>query len=197
MTSRNTREALLNAGLELFLEGGYDFAGTHAILARAQAPRGSFYHHFEHKEAFALAVAEHYYALHLPVLDRLLSDETHAPLTRLRRYFEAMQKEYRHGGWAGGCLLGMLGQELADRDPGARDVLATLFGRWRHRIAACVREARDRGELEADVDCDELAGFLLDGWEGALIRMKLKKSGAPLEAFIRVTFDRVLAPRGG
>ena len=142
-------------------------------------------------------MAEYYYEQHLPVLDRLLSDETRSPLTRLRRYFEALMKEYRQGGWAGGCLLGMLGQELADRDAGARDVLAKLFGRWRQRLAACLREARDQGELEADAECDELAGFLLDGWEGALIRMKLKKSGAPLEEFIRVAFDRVLAARVG
>lgn len=196
MTPRNTREALLKAGLELFLEGGYDFAGTNAILSRAAVPRGSFYHHFEHKEAFALAVAEYYYEQHLPMLDRVLCDETRSPLARLRRYFEGLQHEYRQGGWAGGCLLGMLGQELGDRDPKAREVLANLFGRWRHRIAACVREARDLGELDAAADCDELAGFLLDGWEGALIRMKLKKSGAPLEAFIRVAFERVLASPG-
>lgn len=195
MTLRDTREALLAAGLELFLEGGYDFVGTNAILARARAPRGSFYHHFEDKQAFAVAVAEAYYERHLPVLDRALSDETRPPLARLRRYFEALVRDYRKGSWSGGCLLGMFGQELADRDAPMRDTLARLFGRWRHRIAACLREARDVGELDASADCDELAGFVLDGWEGALMQMKLRKTGAPLEAFLRVAFERVLVPR--
>jgi TetR/AcrR family transcriptional repressor of nem operon len=192
VSERDTREALLLAGVELFIEGGYDFVGTNAILAKADAPRGSFYHHFENKQAFALAVAEYYYESHLPALDRAFGDEAHPPLARLRRYFAALKSDFARSGWSGGCLLGMLGQELADRDGEARDALSHLFGRWRHRIADCLREARDRGELARAADCDELAAFVLDAWEGALMQMKLKKSGAPLDGFLRVVFEQLL-----
>ncbi len=195
MTTRPTREALLSAGVELFLEGGYDFVGTNAILARAKVPRGSFYHHFVDKEAFALAVAEYYYEAHLPALDRALGDDDRPPVERLRRYFEALARDFARHGHTGGCLLGMFGQELADRSPAAREALARLFGRWRHRIADCLREARERGELAAPLDSDETAGFLLDAWEGALMQMKLRRSGAPLAGFLRVVF-RQLLPSG-
>lgn len=194
MTTRDTREALLIAGMELFLEGGYDFVGTNAILARADAPRGSFYHHFADKQAFALAVAEYYYERHLPTLDRALANESGPPLDRLRRYFEALARDFARAGHTGGCLLGLLGQELSGRSPEARDALSRLFGRWRHRIADCLREARERGELSDSVDCNETAAFVLDAWEGALMQMKLKKSGAPLEGFLRVAFGRLLIP---
>lgn len=196
MAPRDTRGALLQAGLDLFLEGGYDFVGTNAILARAHAPRGSFYHFFEDKESFALAVAEHYYEQHLPMLERFLLDETQAPLARLRAYFEALIQAFADGEFQGGCLLGILGQELADRSAEARDVLERLFARWRAHIALCLREACARGQLASSTDCDELAGFLLDGWEGALMQMKLRKSAQPLEVFVRITFERLLvAPR--
>lgn len=194
MSGRETREALLVAGVELFLEGGYDFAGTNAILARAGVPRGSFYHHFADKRAFALAVAEYYYERHLPALDRALGDDTRAPLQRLRRYFEALTRDFARAGYRGGCLLGLLGQELADRDTEARGAFTRLFGRWRLRIADCLREARDRGELRASVDCVETAAFILDAWEGALVQMKLTRSGAPLQRFSRIVFDQLLAP---
>ena len=193
MRGRDTREALLFSGMELFLEGGYDFVGTNAILERAQVPRGSFYHHFEDKQDFALAVAEFYYEQHLPSLDRALGNEAHPPLERLRRYFQALKRDFERAGYSGGCLLGLLGQELADRGPKPREALAKLFGRWRHRIADCLREARERGELEPALDCDETAAFILDAWEGALMQMKLKKSGAPLEGFLRVVFGRLLS----
>lgn len=190
----DTREALLQAGIDLFLMGGYDFTGTNAILERADAPRGSFYHHFEDKKDFALAAAQHYYEHHLPVLDRHLTDDALDPVERLRQYFRALAQRFGEGGWTGGCLLGMLGQELADRDDESRRTLFALFGRWRHRIADCLREAQLRGEIERDADCDEIAGFLLDAWEGALISMKTSRSSAPLERFVRVAFDRILGP---
>lgn len=192
---RDTREELLKAGLELLLEGGYDHAGTSAILERADVPRGSFYHHFEDKKSFALAVARYYYERHLPVLDELLSDERFRPLERLRRYFEGLRDYYQQRAWREGCLLGMLGQELADRDETSREVLSRLFSRWRHRLATCLREAQADGTLSRETDCDELAGFLIDSWEGALIQMKVRKSGTPLDAFIHVTFERLLASR--
>jgi TetR/AcrR family transcriptional repressor of nem operon len=192
MTPRDTREALLIAGMELFLEGGYDFVGTNAILTRADAPRGSFYHHFADKEAFALAVAEFYYEAHLPTLDRALGAEGRPPLDRLRGYFEALARDFKRAGYEGGCLLGMLGQELADRSPDARKTLSRLFGRWRQRIADCLREARERGELGSAINCDETAAFVLDAWEGALMQMKLKKSGAPLDGFLRIVFGQLL-----
>lgn len=190
--TRDTRQALLVAGVELFLEGGYDFAGTNAILERARAPRGSFYHHFADKQAYALAVAEYYYERHLPTLDRTLADESMPPLERLRRYFEALASDFARSGYRGGCLLGLLGQELSSRSPEARDALAGLFSRWKQRIASCLREAQERRELAPGIGCDETAGFVLDAWEGALLQMKLRQSGAPLERFVRVVFDELL-----
>ena len=195
MRARDTRAALLQAGVDLFLQGGYDFAGTNAILEKARAPRGSFYHFFEDKQAFALAVAEYYYEQHLPALDDALGDDDVPPIARLRRYFEALRRDFRRAGWTSGCLLGMLGQELADRNDVTRSALAKLFSRWRHRLTDCLREAKERGELDALVDTEELAGFVLDAWEGALMQMKLKRSGAPLDAFLHVVFERLLAPR--
>lgn len=195
ISRRDTREALLDAGVELFLAGGYDFAGTNAILERAKVPRGSFYHHFGDKQGFALAVAQHYYERHLPMLDSILADEQHPPLARLRIYFESLRDHYEAGGWTGGCLLGLLSQELASRDVAAREALAALFRRWRHRVAANLREAQSVSELDPRVDCDELAGFLIDGWEGALIAMKVHGSGAPLDRFIRNVFEELLPGR--
>ncbi len=189
---RDTRDALLRAGVELFLDGGYDFVGTNAILDRAGVPRGSFYHHFEDKLDFAIATAHYYYDQHLPVLDRILTTEDRSPLARLRQYFETLRNHYRDRKWTGGCLLGMLSQELPDRESKARAALATIFGRWRHRLVDCLREAQTEGQLARSVDLESLAAFLIDGWEGALLSMKVSKSGESLDRFIQVCFDRLL-----
>ena len=193
---RDTREALLRAGVELFLEGGYDFVGTNAILERAGVPRGSFYHHFQDKLDFAVATAQFYYEQHLPMLDRMLTDDSRAPIARLRAYFEALCSHFRDRKWTGGCLLGMLSQELPDREGKARAALAVLFARWRHRLVDCLREAQGQGQLARDADLNELAAFLIDGWEGALVSMKVTRSGESLDRFVRICFDRLLPTEG-
>jgi AcrR family transcriptional regulator len=47
--ARATRDALIQAGLELFTKRGYAEVGTEEIVARANVTRGALYHHFRDK----------------------------------------------------------------------------------------------------------------------------------------------------
>lgn len=57
-TKARTREALLEAGLALFSEQGFDAPSLDAICERAGYTRGAFYVHFRDRDDFALAVME-------------------------------------------------------------------------------------------------------------------------------------------
>jgi AcrR family transcriptional regulator len=56
--ARATRDALVDAALELFTERGYAAVGTEEIVARAKVTRGALYHHFEDKRDLFRAVFE-------------------------------------------------------------------------------------------------------------------------------------------
>jgi AcrR family transcriptional regulator len=56
--ARATREALIEAALELFTERGFTGVGTEEIVARAKVTRGALYHHFTDKRDLFRAVFE-------------------------------------------------------------------------------------------------------------------------------------------
>ena len=60
MARRNVREQIVEAGLKCLLEKGFNGVGVQEITSSAGVPKGSFYNHFESKEALGAEVIERY-----------------------------------------------------------------------------------------------------------------------------------------
>jgi TetR/AcrR family transcriptional repressor of nem operon len=191
MTS-STKDRLLDLGLAMFLERGYNHLGIQDVLAAANVPKGSFYHHFESKEDFGLQVIDRYMVTVHAGLAQCLGDVSVPPLQRVRNFFEGTSEKYRDEGYLG-CLLGGLGQELS----GVSDVFRLRIQRClqeiANAIAACIQEAIARGELARSTKATQLADLLVDCWEGAALRTRLARDPAPLFAMLDFYFQS-LAP---
>lgn len=183
----STKQRLLDAGLPLLLEHGYNDLGVQALLATTRTPKGSFYHHFKDKEDFALQVVDQYMREVHASLDDCLGDESLSPLERVRCFFERTQEHYRSEGYMG-CLLGGLGQELSGVSDVFRRAIEDCFSQIASRIAVCLEEARERGDLPAGSDPQHMAGLLVDCWEGAALRSRLRRDAAPLNAMLDFYF---------
>ncbi len=182
-----TKQRLLEAGLDMLLKHGYNDLGIQALLEATGTPKGSFYHHFKDKEDFALQVIEQYMHQVHAGLDLCLGDEGRRPLERVRYFFEMTEEKYREQGYMG-CLLGGLGQELSGISDVFRLKIEECFSEIANRIAACLETARKNGDIPADSDTRRMASLLVDCWEGAALRSRLRGSAAPLTAMLEFYF---------
>jgi TetR/AcrR family transcriptional repressor of nem operon len=182
-----TKQRLLDAGLAMLLEHGYHDLGIQALLGATATPKGSFYHHFRDKEDFALQVIDQYVRQVHAALDACLGDSRRRPLERVRRFFELTQQSYRKEGYMG-CLLGGLGQELSGVSEVFRRKIEGCFSEIAQRIAVCLEGARERGDIPADSNTRRMASVLVDCWEGAALRSRLRGNAAPLNAMLDFYF---------
>jgi TetR/AcrR family transcriptional repressor of nem operon len=190
--ARNTRDHLLQVGLRRIHAMGYASTGVKEILDDADVPKGSFYHHFASKEAFAKEVLALYVRGENERAGKILRDRKAAPLKCLRRYFEELIAVYGPTATISGCLLGNLSLEMADHSDAIQSLLLQSFSNWQAEIAAVLQEAIGRGELAKSTKPQQLASFLLNSYEGALLRSKADRSGKPLENFLHFAFNVLL-----
>lgn len=186
-TIHPTKQRLLDAGIELLLQRGYNDLGIEALLQATGIPRGSFYHHFHDKEAFALASVDAYMGKVHEALDACLSDTDRSPLERVRSFFERTREAYAEQGYMG-CLLGGLGQELSGVNETFRRKVAECLDAIASRLATCLELARREGQLPRNADTTQLSKLLVDCWEGAALRTRLQRDPAPLTAMLDFYF---------
>jgi TetR/AcrR family transcriptional repressor of nem operon len=183
-----TKQRLLDAGMAMLLKHGYHDLGIQALLDATCIPKGSFYHHFKDKEDFALQVIDQYMGLVHAGLDACLGDTSRPPLKRVRRFFELTQENYRKQGYLG-CLLGGLGQELSGVSEGFRRKVEACFSEIAKRIAVCLEEAQESGDIPAESNTRRMANLLVDCWEGAALRSRLRGTAAPLSTMLDFYFQ--------
>ena len=188
----STKQRLLDVGLAMLLEHGYHGLGIQALLEAARTPKGSFYHHFRDKEDFALQVIDQYMQHVHAGLDECLGDRDRPPLERVRRFFELTGQSYKKDGYLG-CLMGGLGQELSGTNVVFRRRIEQCFSEIAARTADCLEEARQRGDISAKSDTRRMASLLVDCWEGAALRSRLRKNEAPLTAMLDFFFQSAVA----
>jgi TetR/AcrR family transcriptional repressor of nem operon len=189
--THTTKQRLIGAGLPLLLKHGYNDLGIQTLLKAVGIPKGSFYHHFRDKEDFALQVVDAYMAQVHEGLDASLGDKAQPPLARVRAFFEMTQKSYLEEGYMG-CLLGGLGQELSGVSDVFRQKIETCFSKIAERIAEGLEEARQSGAIPAGSDPRQMAEILVDCWEGAALRSRLRRNPRSLDEMLDFYFQRVV-----
>jgi|SRR5579871_280265 len=192
MPRPSLRDQIIDAAVATLHRQGFNGSSVQDITDAAHAPKGSFYNHFESKEELAVAALKRYWE-RIEASLALLDSNDLPPRERLTRYIRALNDAAGKNGFRTGCMIGNLSAEMASQSPRVRNELARLLARWTKGIESCVIEAQADGSLRRDVDSRDAAAFLINGWEGAMLRSKADRNSDALSAFERVV-SVLLAP---
>ena len=184
---------LAQAGYELFTRQGYHATGIQHITDQAGVPKGSFYNHFDSKDAFAAQIIRNYADWVERAWSQRLEDAPPDALGAIRHVF-ARFIEHHEQTACQGCLVGNFAAEVAESSPSCREVLRTSMREWRARLTTLLQRAQAEGSVRTDVDATLLSSLFWDAWEGALLRMKIVRNTQPLRDTVGLMLERLLPP---
>lgn len=184
---RATRERIIACADALIAERGVSATSLEDILAGVGASKSQMYHYFGDRQDLVHAVVARRCEY---VVGEIVESLGQVDSIRgLERWLDAQVAQQRRVGYVGGCPIGSLATELADRDDDARSSLAAAFDIWEGAMESAIRRIQKRGELRPEASPAKLATALLASAEGGLLLSQTRKSGKPL----RTALDAWLA----
>lgn len=175
------KERLLTEGVNLLMTQGYHGTGLKQILDAVNVPKGSFYNYFPSKEDYAAAVIQHYIEPFILRLSAYLAKPGLDALPALQLYLQELINDLQQANFKGGCLLGNMMGEIGDTSKICQTSLQEALNRYRNLYIEALERGQEQGHIRQDKSAESMADLLINGFQGALLRMKIEKSTISLE----------------
>jgi AcrR family transcriptional regulator len=177
---RATRERIVQAAAELVSENGVAGTSLDDVRERAQASKSQLYLYFAGRSDLLRAVAG-------AACDSVLDIQAEAlaefdSLAGIERYLDATVALQEERQARGGCRIGSLAGQLAERDEDARAVLADGLGRWEDGLRTGLETMAARGELLPEADPALLATQTLAALQGGLLLTQVRRDTGQIRA---------------
>jgi len=187
-----TKEKIIREGAQLIHRNGYNNTGIKEILDAVEIPKGSFYFYFKSKEDFGIHIIEYYTEFIINGAKVLLGDESQNPLQRLQQYFSTLIKMCEKINFQRGCPIGNMILELSDINDIIRKKLMISYEAIVSVVESNIRQCSEAGYIPHEEKAENLATFIFNSWEGALLNMKLSRSAEPLHIFYDMLFKYII-----
>jgi TetR/AcrR family transcriptional repressor of nem operon len=189
-----TKQNLLDVGLSLFEQKGFNATGIQEIATLADIPKGSFYNYFSSKEDFGVAVIHYYTDIGIERWTNILDTATQKEdyYKALHTSFLAIAEEYKCAEIKKGCLLGNLAAEISEASEECRLALQESVSKYKSILAERLLVGQQIGKVRSDLPARQLADLVWDCWQGSLLRMKIEKSVEPVNHDLELLFHHIL-----
>lgn len=175
--SEKTRQDLLDLGVSVLSEKGYNGTGIKEILDSANVPKGSFYNFFKSKEDFAVEIIEHYGQDALSKMDAFIASAQDYPADEvLKTIYQTTLKAVAAQGCRKTCLVGSLASEIGASSDACRDALDQQHQQWLIRLNKLIATGQQQGKFRADIESTTLAGVFWNQWQGSLLTLKVDQT---------------------
>lgn len=192
--AQTTKQLLLEKGLALLTERGYDATSIGDVLKETGVPKGSFYHYFASKEAFCAELIALYESKKRAAYGPVFEDTSLSPLNRLRKILANSIRELQAHDFQRGCLIGTLGQEMAMRSPELQAALDGVYHRWGALYYDCFTQAVTAGELPETVDIHSLIHTYVMTLQGAILEAKITHAPLSFQRLHWLFFEQLGTP---
>ncbi|QDQ25670.1 TetR/AcrR family transcriptional regulator [Chitinimonas arctica] len=187
----DTREHLLATGAAIMLGKGFAAVGLTEILAAAQVPKGSFYHYFESKEAYGVALLERYFGMYLSRLDELVANTELTGRAKLDQYFAAWRCASDESDVPSRCLVVKLTGEVCDLSESMRAQLEHGIAAVIERLVVYIETGRADRSIPAGPPADVLARSVYQLWLGSALLTKVQNNTEAFD-FAQAATERML-----
>jgi TetR/AcrR family transcriptional repressor of nem operon len=177
-TRHESKTKLLDAALRVIREKGYSATRVEDICDAAGLTKGSFFHHFESKEALALAAADYWIEGTGALFASAPYHRPADPVDRLLAYVDFRKAlvmgelpEYT-------CLVGTMVQEVYDTHPALREACNKSISGHAATLVPDIEEAIRLRGIKADWTAKSLALYTQAAIQGAFILAKAQHGAA-------------------
>jgi len=176
MQAGTTKQRILDATAALFMRYGYTGTGLKQIVAAANAPFGSLYHHFPGgKQELGVEVIHRSGAMYGELVMGVF-DAAPDIVTGVRDCFAGAAEVLRATDFADACPIETVALEVASSNEPLREATAVVFESWTVDATARFRAAGVDTETAR-----ELAVFFIAQLEGAFVMCRATRTTEALD----------------
>jgi TetR/AcrR family transcriptional repressor of nem operon len=168
------RTKLLDAALSVIRAKGYAASSVDDICAAAGVTKGAFFHHFENKDALAVAAAAHWSDVTGAFFASAPYHDLADPLDRVLGYLDFRKAILQGSVPEFTCLAGTMVQEAYGTSPAIRAACDGAISGHAANVEADIAEAMTRYGIRADWTAQSLALHTQAVLQGAFILAKAK-----------------------
>ena len=182
----DTRERIVGASAELMRRQGYNATGIKQIVAAAQAPFGSIYHHFPGgKEQLGAEAVRASGTLYEQLIPAVFDPAPDLP-TAVRMFFAGAGQHLVETDYADACPIATIALEVSSVSEPMRLACADVFESW---VAAGMPRFTDAGLPTATARSLVIA--MICALEGAFVLARALRSTEPLRVAGELTAQAV------